>query len=675
MRKLYILTLLLLLLLPFIANAQEVEIDGINYTLIPKGKVAEVIAKSSGKYEGDITIPSTVTYEETVYNVTGIGDEAFQYCSNLTSITIPNCVTSIGNNAFRYCSTSFTKVIISDLASWCNISFSNMDSNPLIYAHHLFLNDSEIKDIIIPNSVMSIGNFAFSYCSNLTSITIPNSVASIGQSAFVGCSGLTSITIPNSVTSIGSSAFSYCSSLTTITIPNSVTSIDNYAFSGCSSLTSITIPNNVTSIGYYAFSDCSSLTSIEIPNSVASIGGSAFERCSGLTSITIPNNVTSIGYSAFKGCSGLTSIEIPNSVTSIDRYAFSGCSSLTSITIGKSVKYIDEKAFEKCKNLTDVTCLAIDVPQTTDGKNPQEDAKIFNESYIEYATLHVPEGSVAAYKAKAPWSGFKSIVSVVETKYTLTYQLDGEEYKTYQLAEGDPITPEPAPTKEGYTFSGWSTIPATMPAENLTITGKFEKITSEDVINLTEKGEGQSTWCSKYDLNFKGVEGIKAYIASGYNVETGLIMLTRIYDVPAGTGIMLIGNPGDYKIPHTVSKTYYSNMFVGVLEATTVPETSGDYVNYYLSAGTQGVGFYRVSGSVSLKANRAYLPARKTLPGSASTRGFIGFEFSDGTTALDSAPAATPATAPAVYYNLQGQRVDKPTKGLYIKNGKKVVIK
>ncbi len=152
-------------------------------------------------------------------------------------------------------------------------------------------------------------------------------------------------------------------------------------------------------------------------------------------------------------------------------------------------------------------------------------------------------------------------------------------------------------------------------------------------------------------------------------------MLTRIYDVPAGTGIMLIGNPGEYKIPHTVSETYYSNMFVGVLETTTVPETSGDYVNYYLSAGTQGVGFYRVSSSVSLKANRAYLPARKALPNHASTRGFIGFEISDGTTALDPAPAATPATVPDIYYNLQGQRVDTPTKGLYIKNGKKVIVR
>ncbi len=909
MRKLYILTLLLLLL-PFIANAQEVEIDGINYNLIPKAKLAEVIKKSSGYYTGGITIPSTITFEETVYNVTGIADKAFQYCYSLTSIKIPNSVTSIGGSAFSNCS-SLTSITIPNSvtsigssAFWGCSSLTSIEipnsvtsigssafkgcssltsieiPNSVTSIEYAFYGCSGLTSITIPNSVTSIGANAFFDCTSLTSITIPNSVTSIGRSAFSGCSSLTSIEIPNSVTSIGSSAFKGCSSLTSITIPNSVTSIEyafqdcsgltsitisngvtnisssafsgcssltsitipnsvksigNKSFSGCKSLTSIKIPNSVTSIGHEAFSSCSSLTSIEIPNSVTSIGDlsffgcssltsitipnsvtsirlntffncssltsieipnsvtsigrSAFYNCSSLTSITIPNSVTSIGSYAFQSCSSLTSIEIPNSVTSIYSYTFSGCSSLTSITIGKSVKNIYQKAFEKCKNLTDVTCLAKEVPSTN--------SDAFNESYIEYATLHVPEGSVAAYKAKAPWSGFKEFVLIAETKYTLTYQLDGEEYKTYQLAENDAITPESAPTKEGYTFSGWSeipatmpakdltvtgtftinkykltykvddttyktyeieygssltpesaptkkgytfsgwseipatmpakdltvtgtfiinkykltykvddttyktyeveygssltpepaptkdgyiflgwsTIPATMPAENLTITGNFEEITTEDVITLTEKGKGQSTWCSKYDLNFKGVEGIKAYTATGYNVNTGLIMLTRIYDVPAGTGIMLIGNPDEYKIPHTVSETYYSNMFVGVLEATTVPETSGDYVNYYLSAGAQGVGFYRVNGSVSLKANRAYLPARKTLPGSASTRGFIGFEFSDDTTALDSAPAAIPSAAPDVYYNLQGQRVDKPTKGLYIKNGKKVIVK
>jgi len=237
-------------------------------------------------------------------DVTLIGGGAFYGCSGLTSVTIGNGVTSIEGWAFNGCS-SLTSVHISDLAAWCRIRFS---SNPLSYAHHLYLNDKEVIDLIIPNSVTSIGSSAFYGCSSLASVTIPNSVTSIGGYAFSGCSGLASVTIPNSVTSIGGSAFSGCSGLASVTIPNSVTSIGDYTFSGCSSLASVTIPNSVTSIESYAFKGCSSLTSVTIPNSVTSIGERAFEGCSSLGSVTIPNSVTSIGERAFEGCSSLGSV-------------------------------------------------------------------------------------------------------------------------------------------------------------------------------------------------------------------------------------------------------------------------------------------------------------------------------------------------------------------------------
>ena len=151
--------------------------------------------------------------------------------------------------------------------------------------------------------VTSIENYAFQCCFSLASITIPNSVTSIGNYAFGGCS-ITSITIPDSVTSIGDHAFYECSSLTSITIPNSVTSIVDQAFLGCTSLTSINIPNSVTSIGNGAFYGCSSLISITIPSSVTSLGKHAFSHCA-LTSITIPNSVTSIGKYAFNNCKSL----------------------------------------------------------------------------------------------------------------------------------------------------------------------------------------------------------------------------------------------------------------------------------------------------------------------------------------------------------------------------------
>ena len=366
--------------------------DTVPYTV----EVTYQYKESDINYSGftEVTIPSSVSYNNITYNVTSIGEDAFYKCSSLYTITIPESITSIGDYAFSNC--------------------------------------KSLTSITIPNSVTSIGSGAFYNCSLITSISIPESVRSIGGSAFEGtgyyndksnwengnvlyidnclmdantsmsgeytikdgtrllaggafynCYKLTSITIPESVTSIGSRAFHLCTSLTSlvwnaincedlnydnnnylfysgyitsftfgdnvehipaylcknmnnllsITIPNSVTSIGKGAFFGCSSLSSITIPNNVTSIGEYAFYDCSSLASVIIGNSVKSIGNDAFYNCSFLTTITIPNSVTSIGNYVFSSCSSLTSVTIPNSVTSIGYNPFYNCSALTSITL------------------------------------------------------------------------------------------------------------------------------------------------------------------------------------------------------------------------------------------------------------------------------------------------------------------------------------------------------
>ena len=273
-------------------------------------------------YTGDIVIPERVVWKDVSFTVASISGEAFRY-STITSVSIPESVKYIGNWAFCT-NTGPDKVEFASLESLLKMVYGTDDtSNPLYRSSHLYINGEEVTDVVIPESITSIGNKAFLGCRGLTSVTIPNSVTNIGYSAFGSCTGLTSIIIPNSVDSLA--GFDDCSSLISITIPNSVTYIGWKAFMNCVGLTSVTIPNSVTSIGSDAFSGCRGLTSVTIPNSVTSIGSSAFEYCSGLTSVTIPSSVTSIDSYAFRDCNNLISITIPNSVTSIKYSAFNGC--------------------------------------------------------------------------------------------------------------------------------------------------------------------------------------------------------------------------------------------------------------------------------------------------------------------------------------------------------------
>ena len=204
--------------------------------------------------------------------------------SSLTSITIGNSVTSIGYRAFENCSSLTKTNYTGDLASWCAISFSGVGSNPTFYSHNLYINDVEVKDLV----------------------TFPETVTSIGGYAFSGCTSITSLNIPNSVTSIGREAFSSCSSLTSITLPNSVTSIGNYAFRGC---TSLPVEDNLRYADTYLVEAVDkSLSTYTIKTGTKWIGDDAFSYCDSLTSITLPNSVTSIGELAFVWCSSLADI-------------------------------------------------------------------------------------------------------------------------------------------------------------------------------------------------------------------------------------------------------------------------------------------------------------------------------------------------------------------------------
>jgi hypothetical protein len=302
---------------------------------------------------GSYVIPSTVT---------NIGDEAFDLCAKLTSVTIPGSVTSIGEDAFEECG-GLTAITVDSnntvYTSSNGVLFANSQTTLIQYPGGLG------GAYIIPSTVTSIGGQAFLGCSSLTNVTIPASVTDIGDQAFGYCGNLTAITVErNNLFYSSANGVLFDESQTTLlqhpgglggnyTIPVCVTSIGDYAFAD-NTLTGVTIPHSVTSIGDDAFAACFDLAIAAIPASVTNIGNSAFDFCTKLTSATIPGGVTSIGDSAFWGCANLASVTIPASVTSIGQYAFWGCTSLPSITIPGSVTNIGEYAFWFCTDLTNV---------------------------------------------------------------------------------------------------------------------------------------------------------------------------------------------------------------------------------------------------------------------------------------------------------------------------------
>lgn len=452
----------LLVLFTFIISlrslkAQDFTIDGINYKIIdPDNFKVEVDENSC--YTGNFTLPSNVQNQEETYTVTKISLGAFNGCTSLTKITIPNSVTLIEGNAFWGCS-SLTEVILPD-------SINQITSST-------FRNCSSLSTINLPNTINNIGGSAFWGCSNLktinlpegietlfdftffatglTSITLPNSLKIIQNDAFNGCADLANITIPDSVYFIGENAFKGCKSLTSITLPTGIDEIKVSTFEG-SGLTTINIPNTITEIEYWAFRDCWDLITVVMDDSVTTIGSSAFQRCRNLTNVTLSEELTSIPARAFDQCFKLENITIPQKVTTISDYAFYKCYKLKNVFIPEGVININQYAFDNCLVLNE-----IEIPEsvTTIENNAFSNsgltdvtvnwitplaitANVFDNINLANANLNVPKNTYTTYKAADVWKDFGTVIESTSI-YTSIPDANFEQYLIDENIDSDGV--------------------------------------------------------------------------------------------------------------------------------------------------------------------------------------------------------------------------------------------
>ena len=407
------LLLFLISILPLMASAYDVEIEGIYYNVIKKAKRAEVTYGSS-MYTGNIQIPATIEVDGVTCDVVAIGDQAFGSCSKLVSVRIPNSVTSMGENVFEGCA-NLTTVVLSDNITTIepgtfygcrSLSSLTIPSNLTGIGSNAFVGCSCLQAVSIPNSVTTLGSGAFMGCTNLQSVDTGDGITTISKNTFASCVSLTSVTIGKKVWVIDEQAFAYCTQLASVRIPGTVGTIGVGAFRSCSSLTTVDIGKGVAKIERYAFADCSSLVSLNIPGSVTSIGNHAFRSCTSLSSITFENSNfdLTLGDYAFQYCSSLTTVILPSSITSIGSYAFQYCTNLTTLCLPRYVAKIGSCAFANCKELTDVYCL--DTGLTDCSSNA------FSNSDIGYATLHVPAITLPFYQIIDVWKNFGSIVAL-----------------------------------------------------------------------------------------------------------------------------------------------------------------------------------------------------------------------------------------------------------------------
>ena len=648
------------------------EVGGVKYVPVsPAERTCDAIDCVYDSTAVDINIEKTVLFKGIAMNVKQVMPYTFYANKNIKTIKVENDGI-VGYDAFSNCS-ALSSATISNNGSVGEYAFNSCTS---------------LATAIISNNG-GIGDYAFSDCSSLVTATLGDSIAAIGASAFNGCSKLSGIVIPDAVTAIGSSAFRYCTSLETVKVGNGTKSINSYAFGGCSALSSITLGDSVTTIGSNAFYACSSLPEIVIPQSVTKIDSYAFDNCTALADVIIEDRATALslgsngssplfsycpldsvyiggkitysisssyGYSPFYrntslrsvvitdteeevydnefyGCSNLKNVSIGNGVKKIGNWAFSGCSALDYFAFGKSVQSIGEEAFSDCNNVTQIISRAKTPP--TCGAQALDDINKWN------CTLWVPEKYKAEYQSAEQWKEFFFVEGIAAQTYTVTFIVDGEVYDTLSVEYGEKITLPDTPVKEGHTFSGWSEAPETMPAEDIVIEGSF----SVNSYTITYKVDGE---VYATDSIAYGAEIVphdeptkEGHTFSGWSdvpetMPANDITIEGTFSINSYTVTFMI----DGEVYETATVEFGAE-----IELPTPPEKEG-----YIFGGWVGVP--------------DSMPAQDVV---------IEGEYIVDTTGINDVKAENGKVKGV--YDLQGRKVDNPTNGIYIVNGKKVFVK
>ena len=693
------------LCIPETANYDGVElkVESIGSNVIPNREKGDD-DKEHSLYVNKICLPS---------NCRIIKERAI-YCYNDTLIMAENSVETVEeSNSFGKSylfipqsikkwrgetinSNHYKKIVVNDYAFLFCVDYKNNYSRtPLSECDSLFVRDKNVKDIIVPKSANSssvlfkgckwlrsieilgditISDYAFSGCSELTSVKFYGENVVLGNGVFGNCPKLKTVILPESLQSIGFDCFRGCKELEEIVLPSKLTTLDYRAFCGCTKLKRIIIPDGVKKIGERCFRYCSELTEVTLPIDLNDIGEYAFESCYALQSIVIPNNVNIIRENAFGNCISIKSLEIPNSVKTILNYAFNGMSNLSSLTIGSSVNRIKEGAFYYCNNLKEITSFI---------KEPSEiDPNAFSGTTKMKVPLHVPAGTKSLYENTAGWD-FMKIDDGLNCK-TLTVKVsEGGNVKyanssvangthTFNVVEGNSVTLTLNADKYYYLVS------LTRNGVDVTadVTGNtyvLGELTGDVEIVATFSNEGNAetvvlstslqTYCPKRDLRIDEESGLKAYIASGFKPSSQEVLLTPVVEVPAGTGILLKGTAQQtYMLPTIATDFVYNNMLVGVTENKTISK------GYVLRKGM----FEEVTGSKDLSAGTAYLQ----LPTGTQGAKQIALHFVDSDqTGIEQVENDEFDALP--WYTLQGVCLKgKPNRrGIYLHGGRKVLVK